>query len=133
VTRRPAPAAISLRLAASVAVALLCPLRVALAWGHEGHVVIALIAEHSLTIFLAFSTQLTIFGIPRESMAGDRPDHSSYLIVKLSMLAAVPPAFVTSISPVVAPAGIVAAILPALSTLNAALTPLKVTRVMPRR
>ena len=33
----------------AAALALLCPARALFGWGHEGHVVVALIAEHYMT------------------------------------------------------------------------------------
>jgi len=54
-----------------------------------------------------------------------------YFTTKLFLLAVVPPGFVTAIAPLVAPAGTVAEMKFRLSTLNAALTPLKVTAVEP--
>jgi len=35
--------------AVAVTLALFCPLQVVFGWGHKGHQVIGLIAEHSLT------------------------------------------------------------------------------------
>jgi len=49
VTTRPAPTGAALRMASvtlAAALALLCPGRAVFGWGHEGHVVVALIAEY---------------------------------------------------------------------------------------
>lgn len=47
--RLPASAVRKACLAVTTAFALLCPLRPIFGWGHEGHTVIALIAEHYMT------------------------------------------------------------------------------------
>jgi hypothetical protein len=52
VTTRPVPTGAALRMASvtlAAALALLCPFRAILGWGHEGHVVGALIAGHYKT------------------------------------------------------------------------------------
>jgi hypothetical protein len=46
------PACLSMRtghIATALALALICVPRLGFGWGHEGHVVIALIAEHYMT------------------------------------------------------------------------------------
>ena len=51
-TRRSVPSVAFVRrpcLAVWAALALLCPVRAVFGWGHEGHVVVALIAEHYMT------------------------------------------------------------------------------------
>jgi len=60
-----------------------------------------------------------------------RSSYYRYCTVKIILLSVVPPALVTAIGPLVAPTGTVAAMKCTLSTCREALTPLKVTLVVP--
>ena len=66
-------------------------------------------------------------------VAGVLATHSAHSMLNDCLLLVVPPAFVTVIGPVLAPAGTVTARNFLFKTLNAAATPLKVTAVVPTK